>query len=470
MLKSEVIADEVKELENKYSEKLVVAEWLNRKLVSNQGNKEVAFLNWFGLKEGFSYDLVVKLIRRSEVRSGSIFLDPFSGAGTSIFAAAKFGMNSVGIELLPIGQFLHDTRQAAFEVNADSLEAEIRKVLELIKNEKKPVQMFKFQHLAITEGAFPQETEREMANYLQYVHEIQDIHIKQLLKFACFSILEETSFTSKDGQYLRWDKRAGRTRAGNYHKRTILSFSEAISQALQEILITVKGKLFFDNDSKGTVERISLMNGSALENLPRLSQESVDLVISSPPYCNRYDYTRTYALELAFLGTDNEKLKEYRQQLLSCTVENRSKEEWLFKLYESLGRTNTYYAARAAFEGNMALQSILMGLKEAMDAGKLNNNGIYRMVYNYFFEHSFIIHEMARVMKAGGQIYYINDNVQYAGIPIPVDLILSDFAEAAGLSVNKIYYLKRGKGNSSQQMGLHGREEQRKCVYFWEKL
>ena len=129
MLKSEVIADEVKELENKYSEKLVVAEWLNRKLVSNQGNKEVAFLNWFGLKEGFSYDLVVKLIRRSEVRSGSIFLDPFSGAGTSIFAAAKFGMNSVGIELLPIGQFLHDTRQAAFEVNADSLEAEIRKVL-----------------------------------------------------------------------------------------------------------------------------------------------------------------------------------------------------------------------------------------------------------------------------------------------------------------------------------------------------
>lgn len=462
--------DEVRGLERKYSEKLVVAEWLNRKLVSNQGNKEVGFLNRSGLKEGFSYDLVVKLIRRSRVKPGGTFLDPFSGAGTSVFAAANFGMNSIGIELLPIGQFLHDTRKAAFEVNANLLESEIRKALEFIKNQKEPVQMFKFQHLAITEGAFPQETERDMANYLHYVSQIQDTHIKQLLKFACFSILEETSFTSKDGQYLRWDKRAGRTRSGNYHKSKILSFPEALSQALQEILMTVKGKPFFDNDGKGMLERMTIINGSALENLPRLTQESVDLVISSPPYCNRYDYTRTYALELAFLGTDNEKLKEYRQQLLSCTVENRSKEEWLLKLYESLGRPNTYSAARAAFEGNMALQSILRGIKEAMDAGKLNNKGIYRMVYNYFFEHSFIIQEMARVMKRGGQIYYVNDNVQYAGISIPVDLILSDFAEAAGLNVNRIYYLKRGKGNSSQQMSLHGREEQRKCVYFWEKL
>lgn len=470
MLKSEVITDEVKSLEDKYSEKLEVADWLNRKLVSNQGNKAVAFLNWFGLKEGFSFELVIKLIRQSHFKPGDIFLDPFSGAGTSIFAAANSNMRSIGIELLPIGQFLYETRQAAYEVNINSLDLEIRKVLEFVKNEKTPVDKFKFHHLSITEGAFPPETERDMTKYLQYVHEIQDTSIKQLLKFACFSILEKISFTSKDGQYLRWDKRAGRTRAGNYQKRIILSFPEAIYQALQGILTTLRRNLFFGNDNQRKLEGISIMNGSALENLPKLNQESVDLIISSPPYCNRYDYTRIYALELAFLGTDNRKLKEYRQQLLSCTVENKSKEEWLFKLYTSLARMHIYFAAKEAFEGNKALQSILKELKEVMEAGKLNNNGIYRMVYNYFFEHSFIIQEMARVLKHGGRIYYINDNVQYAGISIPVDLILSDFAEAAGLNVNRIYYLKRGKGNSSQQMGLHGRKEQRKSVYFWEKL
>jgi hypothetical protein len=30
--------------------------------------------------------------------------------------------------------------------------------------------------------------------------------------------------------------------------------------------------------------------------------------------------------------------------------------------------------------------------------------------------------------------------------------------------------LLNGKGNSSQQMGAHGREPLRKCVYVWRKV
>jgi hypothetical protein len=58
----------------------------------------------------------------------------------------------------------------------------------------------------------------------------------------------------------------------------------------------------------------------------------------------------------------------------------------------------------------------------------------------------------------------VNDNVRYHGEEIPVDLILSDFVEQAGLVTNKIRVLPRGKGNSSQQMGKWGRMELRKCV------
>jgi hypothetical protein len=63
----------------------------------------------------------------------------------------------------------------------------------------------------------------------------------------------------------------------------------------------------------------------------------------------------------------------------------------------------------------------------------------------------------------------VNDNVRYQGVHIPVDLILADFAEAAGLEVAAIWVLPHGKGNSSQQMGRHGRQEVRKCVYVWRK-
>ena len=44
--------------------------------------------------------------------------------------------------------------------------------------------------------------------------------------------------------------------------------------------------------------------GTVLTELPRLEDASVGLTVTSPPYANRYDYARTYASELAWLGHD----------------------------------------------------------------------------------------------------------------------------------------------------------------------
>jgi hypothetical protein len=63
----------------------------------------------------------------------------------------------------------------------------------------------------------------------------------------------------------------------------------------------------------------------------------------------------------------------------------------------------------------------------------------------------------------------VNDNVRYAGVGIAVDTILSKIAEDIGFRVEKIYVLPGSKGNSSQQMGSHGRQPLRKCVYIWRK-
>ena len=63
----------------------------------------------------------------------------------------------------------------------------------------------------------------------------------------------------------------------------------------------------------------------------------------------------------------------------------------------------------------------------------------------------------------------VNDNVKYQGVNIPVDLILSDIAQRAGFDIEVIWVLPVGKGNSSQQMKIHGREELRKCVYVWRR-
>jgi len=63
----------------------------------------------------------------------------------------------------------------------------------------------------------------------------------------------------------------------------------------------------------------------------------------------------------------------------------------------------------------------------------------------------------------------VNDNVRYAGAVISVDVILSEIARRLGFQVESVLVLPNGKGNSSQQMGVHGRESLRKCVYVWRR-
>lgn len=195
--------------------------------------------------------------------------------------------------------------------------------------------------------------------------------------------------------------------------------------------------------------------------MPKLTDSIYDAVITSPPYCNRYDYTRTYALELALLGINEKDLIQLRQQMLSCTVENRAK--------DLLNLNPRWKSALAAADGQGLLQTILKYLDDQNAQGKLNNSGIPRMVRGNFYEMACVIAECLRVMRRGAPLIMVNDNVRYAGASISVDIILSDIAEKLGFEVESILLLPNGKGNSSQQMGEHGREPLRKCVYVWRK-
>ena len=74
-------------------------------------------------------------------------------------------------------------------------------------------------------------------------------------------------------------------------------------------------------------------------------------------------------------------------------------------------------------------------LYAARDRDELNNNNIPNLVENYFYEMCFVVFELARTLTPGGHVIMVNDNVQYVGEEVPVDLILSDFAASAGLVV-----------------------------------
>lgn len=456
-----------KELFEKYRDKIEVNSALDRSLVSYQSNRNRPYYRWFKYKEGFSAALVEYVLERLRIPRGRIF-DPFAGSGAALLAAREHGWDGVGIELLPVGIKAMQARLAAECVTKavfrEAVDDFCAGMWRRAGASKSPIR-----HLKITRGAFPEQTEHDLAQFREYLCvRVTNEGVRQLLELACLNVLESLSYTRKDGQYLRWDERAPRDLRGKrFNKGTIHSFDSAMQSQLRMMLSDMAGGDLFSRTVSRDHGMISLIQGSCLDTLPTISSRDFDLVMTSPPYCNRYDYTRTYALELAYLGVDEQELRRLRQDLLSCTVENRSKIDSLRRQYADRGQTNLFQSALRAFEQQAALQESLGILDQKGRDGSLNNANLPRMVRNYFVEMTIVIFELARVVKAGGRVVMVNDNVQYAGEEVPVDLILCDLAADAGFVTECIWTLGRGKGNSSQQMGIHGRNELRKCAYVW---
>ena len=464
-------------LYEKFQSRISMNPVLDRTLVSFQGNKHIPFSSWFKYREGFSETLVNYLLKELKPEPG-ILLDPFSGAGSALFGASALGWQTKGIEVLPVGIHATRARIVASRMSVEKLYAIIAK-LKQVDFSAFYDENYALRHIAITRGAFPPEEERQFVGYRAYCHSsIDNEDMRILLLYAAFCILEEISYTRKDGQYLRWDARSGRSQGKRpFNKGRILTFREAIFQKLEQIATSLIEETFqqelFQIDTlpqpKGPLCEIELNEGSCLEILPLQAANSIDFVMTSPPYANRYDYTRTYALELVYLGCNEEKVKQLRQAMLSCTVENKEKRAQLLNQYVSMGQKHTFRQVEDVFNNQAALQEVLAALEAYRQSGQLNNENITRLVHNYFYEMCFVIYELSRLLKPGGVVAMVNDNVRYAGEKVPVDLILSDMAESFGLKVKHIWTLGRGKGNSSQQMGNHGRTELRKCVYVWEK-
>ena len=450
-------------LEKRYKPFIRIDTALNRKIVSFQANKTLPFYRWYKYKEGFSAHLVEYYIRRHGMNATKKLLDPFAGSGATPFCAIDLGIDALGIELLPIGQHIIKARNLLQYLSNDDF-----KTLIQWKNNKPWIEhqgQHNFTVLKITDGAYSDGNNNLIKKFLACMQN-ENENVQTVLLLALFCILENISFTRKDGQYLRWDQRSGRCwGALPFNKGAIQNFNDAMTEKLEEIIQDVKGEsannLFDFLTPVIKKGRLSIIGGSCLQELPRLEGNSIYLVITSPPYCNRYDYTRTYALELAMLGIDETKLLKLRQEMLSCTVENREK--------DLLSLNSAWISPVSICNNHELLQQILEYLYSKKRNKTLNNNGIPRMVKGYFYEMACVIYELYRVLAPCGEVVMVNDNVRYAGASISVDLILSDIAAKTGFEIEEIAVLPIGKGNSSQQMGTHGREALRKCVYIWRK-
>ena len=466
-------------LEKKYEPILEITNKFDRRSVSYQLSKKDTLHSWLKYKEGFSADLVNTLLDDMDVRPGDTVMDPFMGSGTTALVCQMRGINSVGYDIMPLSGIAINAKVNVMQYDIE----EIKRMSDEFRSLVLPKEYLgKTPYITITDTAYPEQNEK----YIQYAKDWilesdYSDESKNLFTLCMINSLERCSYTSKSGQYLSWDSRSkkvfnaniARKKAGrkllpkHYCREVIESIKEAVQEELEHVLSDIR--VIQTNGCMQSPASINFKQGSALFELPQVEPDSLKGVITSPPYCNRDDYTRTYALELVFLGLGEEAIKEMRQALLSCTVENKSKMEVLREHYEVIGALDRFHYIYDTIKSNDAFQEINIAMEKRKANGDLNNIGVLRMIEGYFTELAFIYAELYRVCKKGAFVAFVNDNVRYGGEVIPVDYLSTSLAEQFGFTPVKVFCLRQQKGNSSQQMKKYGRVPLRKSITIWKK-
>ncbi len=418
------------EIEEKFKD-IIHEELKLGSLVSYVGNKSIPFLRIYRYKEAFAFNFVKDFLRRFEAGPDDYIFDPFSGLGTTMFTSMLDGIPSAGIDKLPIAYFISKTLPMLLLLKENELKEMWKTLLPRIeKNVPVDVAM----DVPIMEIAFDEETFLRLRKLKSTIDDLSTSY-RDIFLLLFFSILEECSFTSKDGQFLRLKR----------NKKTsdpIDAMSRKVAQVEEDIR---RIKILFPRPSinEETMPDVYLGDTRDLSDIKFKKRPTI--IITSPPYANRYDYTRSYSLELCFHFVKNfEELKAIRFGILRSHIESKIQ------------------------KGEVPPHPVIKDVVEILNRKKLNNPKIPSMITTYFIDMQKVIKEWFKVLAPGARVAMVVDNVRFEGELIPVDLVLSEMAEGVGFEVKEIV-IARYKGNSSQQMRKYGKVPVRESIVIWER-
>jgi tRNA G10 N-methylase Trm11 len=172
---------------------------------------------------------------------------------------------------------------------------------------------------------------------------------------------------------------------------------------------------------------------------------AIDVVITSPPYPNRHDYTRVFAVELELGFGLGEAVLNLRRQAVHSHPEAMPERPLL------------------GYAENLEMARPIRELWAQHPDPR-----VARMLSGYLNDMHDVLVELRRVLRPGGRAALVVGNVRYCGIEIPVDDWIAELGTRAGFRCLDVRAL-RFRGNSAQQMALFGRSPSRESAVLLER-
>lgn len=392
------------------------------------GNKLLPVHRWVPWVAGFSADFVRDALKIYLERDATV-LDPFAGVGTTLVEAVLHGHQAAGFEINPYAALASRMKASAIRLSPTELQSEISRFQVFFADRiatnatphSEPPTGFK------TRAPFySPKVLRKVLILQDFIQTIDSAPLRDLFRLA---------FASTMVSYSNYSYEPSLGRRASAGKTDILD--HPVDQTVVNKLNDMLHDIQWLQATTLSLATASVIQGSFLRQYDQLPPESVDLIVTSPPYLNNYHYNRNTRPHLYWLG--------YVQQpsdLVPLEVDN-------FGKYWQTVRGGEAINLKFSLPGSDLAERIEAIRPLNSEKGVYGGSGWANYAASYFNDCLDFAIGMKTVLRPGGTALIVIGNSILQGVLVPTDQYLAQICELVGLELERIEILRSARvGNS----------------------
>ena len=212
----------------------------------------------------------------------SVVFDPFCGSGTTLVEAQSAGHTSIGVDLNPIATLI---ARAKTRYTTRSVYAAAHSVVRDVAQAKAHVPS-----IPRVDHWFSTDVQSALARIVDVISRIDDEDLRDDLRLALSSIVVKVSFQDGDTRYAAIQKDVSGDSVSEFFLRSAMDLDRARQSHFTP--------LFAEAPVPSTVITADILSIAPEDVGP------IDLVITSPPYPNAYEYWLYHKYRMYWLGFD----------------------------------------------------------------------------------------------------------------------------------------------------------------------
>lgn len=387
-----------------------------------------AIHNWYRFVLSYPPHLVRKYLLQFGLSSDGVILDPFCGTGTTLVESKLNGIRSIGLEANPFPCFASRVK-LNWNIDGSEMMTAARTVSDSVSKELEnqgfhempsleingSVSALRTLHpdafrLLLRDSISPVPLHKTLV-LLDEIDTLQDAPWYDHLRLALANALVNQISNLKFGPEVGVGKK-------KHDAPVVSSWMREVNKIAEDLKTACEWK-----HVKSEVHFADARNITSV-----IAPHSVDAVITSPPYPNEKDYTRTTRLESVLLGFINNKhdLRSLKKSLL------RSNTRGVYK-----GDDDDHWISE-----NMRITKLAESIeRRRIDMGKTSGfERLYaRVTKLYFGGMARHFNDLKNVLKPGARLaYVVGDQASYLRIMIRTGELLAEIASDLGYEVERI--------------------------------